>query len=134
MAERTYKKGIWIIYDGECPLCRSFVHAFHIKKKYGALYLINARQLDDDFLQSEIDRLSLNIDEGMIVYTSGEFYHGRDAVRFLALNCESQNKLWAFLSFILKMNVISSLVYPVMKSVRNIVLRVRGVKKINTKF
>lgn len=38
------KNALYLIYDDECPLCRSSAHALNIKKTVGNLVLINARE------------------------------------------------------------------------------------------
>lgn len=70
MSNLAEKEGVWFVYDGECPMCTSAAHALRIKKDYGALHLINAREAANDPLVKEINQQG--------------FYHGKDALKFMA--------------------------------------------------
>ncbi|MCD8566648.1 MAG: DUF393 domain-containing protein, partial [Alphaproteobacteria bacterium] len=73
MIQKAPKSGVWFIYDGECPLCRSAAHALRIRKDYGALHLINAREAQNDPLVQEVNQRGLDLDEGMAIYADGRF-------------------------------------------------------------
>ncbi len=42
--QAIYKNTLYLIYDDECPLCRSSAHSLNIKLAVGKLVLINARE------------------------------------------------------------------------------------------
>jgi predicted DCC family thiol-disulfide oxidoreductase YuxK len=75
MSNLAEKQGVWFVYDGECPMCNTAAHAFH---------LINARKTKDDPLIEEINKRKIDLDEGMVIYCEDRFYHGKDALKFMA--------------------------------------------------
>ncbi|MCD8497048.1 MAG: DUF4166 domain-containing protein [Alphaproteobacteria bacterium] len=127
----TDTDGIWFIYDGECPLCRSAAHALRIRKDYGALHLINAREAQDDPLVREVNQRGLDLDEGMAIYADGRFYHGKDALTFMARYGDTRNIFMAVCKALFWSDAFSTLTYPWMRGMRNWLLRRRGVGRID---
>ncbi len=125
------KDGVWFVYDGECPLCTSAAQALRIKKKHGSIHLIDARINSDDPLVEEINHRGFDLDEGMVIYHQSRFYHGRDALKFMAQYSEARNAFTVFCKSLFWSNTISTLTYPWMRGVRNLLLRRRGVKRID---
>lgn len=125
------KTGAWFVYDGECPLCNSAAHAFRIKQEHGSIHLIDARICAADPLIDAINERGLDLDEGMIIYAHGQFYHGKDALKFMAQYGDSQNVFMVLCKSLFWSNAISSLTYPGMRAVRNWLLRRRGIGPID---
>ncbi|MBL4891061.1 MAG: DUF4166 domain-containing protein [Rhizobiaceae bacterium] len=125
------KTGAWFVYDGECPLCNSAAHAFRIKKEYGSIHLIDARTCTDDPLIDEINERGLDLDEGMIIYARGQFYHGEGALKFMAQYGDASNAFMALCKSLYWSNTISSLTYPWVRGTRNWLLRRRGIGRID---
>ncbi len=85
MSNLAEKKGVWFVYDGDCPMCNTAAHAFRIRQEHGSLHLVNAREAsNDDPLIREINQRRLDLDEGMVIYCQDRFYHGSDALKFMA--------------------------------------------------
>lgn len=131
MSDLAEKNGIWFVYDGKCPLCTSAAHALKIKKKYGTLYLINAREAGNDPLLKEITLRGFDLDEGMVIYAQDHFYQGKEALKFMAQYGDARNVFTTFCKGLFWSDAISSLVYPWMRGTRNFLLRRRGVGRIN---
>jgi predicted DCC family thiol-disulfide oxidoreductase YuxK len=131
MNYKTEHSGIYFIYDGECPLCRSAAHALRIKKDYGTLHLINAREASDEPLVQEVNRRGLDLDEGMVIVVDGQFYHGKDALKFMARYGAAQNIFTALCKALFWPDWVSSLTYPWMRGMRNFLLRRLGVGRID---
>ena len=123
MSELANKEGIWFVYDGECPMCTSAAHAIRIKEDYGALHLINAREAANNPLVQEITKRGLDLDEGMVIVSPDRFYHGNDALKFMAQYGEARNICTGFCKSLFWSNIISSLTYPWMRGTRNMLLR-----------
>ncbi|MEJ2755215.1 MAG: DUF393 domain-containing protein, partial [Gammaproteobacteria bacterium] len=70
-------KDIYIVYDGECPLCRNAAMALKIKQEYGRLVLLNARECHEHAVVQEINNRGFDLDEGMVIYDGERFYHGK---------------------------------------------------------
>ena len=74
---------LWVVYDGECPFCSSYVQLYRLRDVAGRVHLIDAR--DSHPIVAEVRALGFDLDEGMAVKASGRFYHGAEAMHFLAL-------------------------------------------------
>lgn len=127
----TEKEGIWFVYDGECPMCTSAAHAIRIKQDYGYLHLVDARTAANDPLVQEISRRGLDLDEGMVIYAKDKFYHGKDALTFMAKYGDTRNVFTGLCKGLFWSKAITSLTYPWMRSTRNLLLRRRGVGRID---
>lgn len=124
------KSGVWFVYDGECPLCNSAAHALRIKKEYGSIHLLDARTSNDPLIQ-EITERGLDLDEGMVIYAEDTFYHGKDALSFMARYGDSSNGFTVFCKSLFWSGTISSITYPWMRGARNWLLRRKSVGRID---
>lgn len=124
-------RGIYFVYDGDCPLCTSAALALRIKQDYGTLNLINAREAADHPHVREITRRGLDLDEGMAIFADGRIYHGADALGFMARYGETRNAFMAATRALFWSEKLSALTYPWMRGVRNWLLRRRNVKPID---
>ena len=127
--EKNSNDDIWLVYDGDCPFCRNFSRYVRIRESAGTLHLVNAREPSQ--LVEQITEMGLDLDEGMVVKVGDNFYHGADAMHILSfLSSRSTwfNRLsyWSF-----KSKAISHFSYPIFRSLRNLLLRIRGVAKID---
>src|SRR6185312_9714082 len=75
--------GLTLIYDGQCPVCSSYVRYVRLKNSAGPLTLINAR--DGGELVDSVRRAGLDLDEGMVLIYGGRLYHGADCIHMMAL-------------------------------------------------
>jgi predicted DCC family thiol-disulfide oxidoreductase YuxK len=81
--EHSARGDVWIVYDGECPFCSSYVTLYRIRQNAGRVHLVNAREPHP--IVDEIRREDLDLDEGMAVKLNGRFYHGSAAMSILAI-------------------------------------------------
>jgi predicted DCC family thiol-disulfide oxidoreductase YuxK len=125
------EKGIWFIYDGQCPLCNSAAHALRIKKDYGAIHLINAREASENPIVRQVTQRGLDLDEGMVIYAQGRFYHGKEALKFMARYGAARNIFTALCKGLFWSDMLSSLTYPWMRGTRNFLLRRKNVGRID---
>ena len=125
------KEGVWFVYDGECPICNHAAEALRIKQDYGTLHTVNARDTNDDPLIEEINRLGLDLDEGMVIYTNGEFFHGKEALKFIAKYGDNKKIFMAASKGLFWSDRVASLMYPWMRSARNWFLKRKKVYRID---
>ncbi|MAH05750.1 MAG: hypothetical protein CL561_09345 [Alphaproteobacteria bacterium] len=123
--------GIYFVYDGECPLCRSAAYALRIKEKFGALHLINARTEADHPLMAEINKRGLDLDEGMIIYDGSNFYHGQTALEFMARHGAAKNSFTVFCKSLFRWRPITVITYPWMRGTRNMLIRNKNIGRID---
>lgn len=131
MNKLNEKPGVWFVYDGDCPICTQAATALRIKQRYGELHTLNAREAGADPLMDEINRRGLDLDEGMVIYVDGQFFHGKDALKFMARHGETQNMLMAAFKGLFWSDMLARLVYPWMRATRNGLLKRRGVGRID---
>lgn len=125
------KTGVWFVYDGECPICTRAAEALRIKQDYGTLHTLNAREVSADPLIAEINSRGLDLDEGMVIYVNGQFFHGKDALKFIAKYGENKNPFMTVFKGLFWSDGVSSLMYPWLRGTRNWLLRRRNVPRID---
>lgn len=115
-----------ILYDGECPFCKSYVSFARLRKALGTVELIDAREVPD--MVADYDARGYPIDGGMIVDTGDQIYYGGDAV--WAINTlVGRNPLLKVFSG----RTILNWCYPAMRFCRNAVVRLLGKTPIQSK-
>lgn len=126
----TDKNDVWFIYDGDCPICSTAAHALQIRKSIGELRLVNARDDKDHPLLLEINKRQLDLDEGMVLKYVDGFYHGEDALHMMALLGSGKGWLNRMNALLFRSKFIATVCYPVMRAIRNTLLRFKGVRQI----
>ena len=53
------KEDVWLVYDGECPVCKTYCKYIRIRAAVGNLHLVDARHSGE--LMDEITHLDQNI-------------------------------------------------------------------------
>ncbi|MEM7634890.1 MAG: DCC1-like thiol-disulfide oxidoreductase family protein [Pseudomonadota bacterium] len=118
-----------LIYDGDCPVCRSYTRYLSIKRAAGNFELLNAR--DNPPILEEINALNLDMDEGFVLKVGDRFYHGADAIHALAL-LSTRTGFFNKMNFLVfKSKTLSRFLYPILKTGRALLLAVLGKTKLN---
>jgi predicted DCC family thiol-disulfide oxidoreductase YuxK len=115
----------WLVYDDECPVCRTYCRYARIRDTVGELRLVDARQPGP--LMDEITAAGLDIDQGMVLKFRDVVYYGADAIHMLSL-LGTRSGLFnraCFLLFGSRMG--ARVLYPVGKAFRNILLKLLGI-------
>jgi predicted DCC family thiol-disulfide oxidoreductase YuxK len=76
-------RDLWVVYDGECPFCSSYVTLYRIRQQTDHVHLIDARSADP--VVNEVRRAGYDLDIGMVVKFEGRLYHGAEAMTVLAI-------------------------------------------------
>ncbi len=121
-------KNMKIIYDGECPFCSKYVRLIQLKKTLGYVELINARE--DPTIKEKLKRLSIDINQGMVLIDGEDIYFAEDCIHRLALLSTSSTFFNRINKFIFKNKIISKILYPIMKTGRNFILFILKRKQI----
>ena len=122
-------QGNWLAYDGECPFCARYTAWMDIQAHYGPMKLINLRE--DEALLADLERRGFDVDNGMVLYHDGEYFHGVDAVHRVALISTDSGLFNTINRFIFRHRWLSVVLYPIMVFGRNLTLRILGRKKIH---
>jgi len=120
---------ILLVYDKECPVCNAYCQIVRIRETIGDLKIVDAR--DKSEVLDEITARGLDIDQGMVLKMGGQLYYGSDAMHALALISSRSGLLNRLNYWIFKSKSISSWLYPILRSFRNLLLKVLGKTKIN---
>lgn len=123
--------GVWFLYDGECPMCRSVAQAVRIRRRYGSLHLVDARQAKDHPLYLDVARRGVSLDEGMVIYANGRFFHGKDALTFVARFDDPINPTTILSKVLFRARFVAASLYPVLRGCRNMLLAIKGVEQID---
>lgn len=120
---------LWLIYDGECPLCSNYAQFLRLKQTVGELILVDARQGGP--IVEEIRRLPHDLDDGMVVKIGERFYIGHEALHVLALLSDSRGVFNRVNRWMFSSAAAARLGYPWLKLGRQVVLRMKGVLPID---
>lgn len=72
-----------VIYDGECPVCASWMRMVRLRERIGRVELIDARAGDPRV--AALAAAGYDLDEGMVVVWNGHVYHGAPAMHLLSM-------------------------------------------------
>ena len=118
----------WLVYDGECPLCRNYTRYLSLKDAIRELTLVDARYGGP--LVEEIRNLPHSLNEGMVLKIGGRYYIGHEALNVLALLSESRGLFSRVNRLVFNSPLASRIGYPLLKLGRWLVLRIKGVPPI----
>jgi len=124
-----------IVYDKQCPACSLYCDLYKASAEDGQVELLDAR--DSSALMDRITGLGLDIDDGMVVATApedgseGELLYGAEAIQALAARDSGSGVFNAFDRMLFKHPRLAGLLYPVLRTFRNLLLKLLGVDRIN---
>jgi predicted DCC family thiol-disulfide oxidoreductase YuxK len=125
------KGDVWFVYDGECPLCSAAAHALRIRQAVGHLHLVDARIETSHPIIKEVRDLNLDLDEGMVIKFRETHYHGADALHVMAMLGTGRGWFNRLNAVLFRSKLLSRLCYPSLRAGRNLLIRLRGVEKID---
>ena len=129
MSEDGIGKGdVWLVYDGECPVCNTYCMHARVRDAVGRLHLVDARQ--PSALMDEITAAGLDIDQGMVVKFKDVMYYGPEAIRMLTLLSTSSGFFNHMNYYFFGSTRRAKVFYPLGKAFRNLVLKVLGIRYI----
>ena len=120
---------IVLVYDRECPACNAYCQVVQIRKSVGDLRIVDARENSEVLM--EITSQGLDIDQGMVLKMGDQLYYGSDAIHALALIGSRSGVLNRLNYWIFKSKTVSSILYPILRFCRNLLLKILGKCKIN---
>ena len=123
------KRDVQLVYDKQCPVCEFYCQRIDIEPSAGTLERVDARE--ESAVMAEITERGLDIDEGMVLKVGGDVYYGSDAINVLALMSSRTGVLNRLAYWTFRSQRSARLLYPVLKSCRNLLLKVLGRSRIN---
>jgi predicted DCC family thiol-disulfide oxidoreductase YuxK len=125
-ASRTSEN--WLLYDGDCPFCASYVGYVRLRETAGPVTLADARQYPD--LVAEAKTLGFDIDVGMVLKLDGHYYFGGDCIHALSLLTTPSGAFNRLNRALFKSRTVARIAYPLLRSGRNLALALLGRKRI----
>jgi predicted DCC family thiol-disulfide oxidoreductase YuxK len=122
---------VWFVYDGDCPICSVAARGLRIRKAVGSLNLVDARAETDHPILQEVRDRKLDLDQGMVIKFGDICYHGADALQVMALLGTGQGWFNRMNALLFRSKTLSQICYPPMRATRNLLIRLRGVDKID---
>lgn len=117
------EENIKVIFDGECPVCRSLKSLYESKGAQIPVDFIDARKLGEDELATVSNRSDLN--HGIEVQEQGEYSNGPKATQRLMRLSNSR-----VLRAIAKSDTLTRLGYWMLVHIRRIILRMLNRKSL----
>jgi len=123
------REEILLVYDRECPACNAYCRVVRIRESAGDLRIVDARENSE--VMDEITAQGLDIDQGMVLKMGNQLYYGSDAIYTLA-SIGSRSGAFSRLNYwIFKSKIACSILYPLLRFLRNWMLKMLGKTKIN---
>jgi len=129
MSPEPRQREILLVYDEECPLCDAYCRMARIQQSIGSLRLVNAR--DDSSVMREVTREGMDIDQGMVLKVDDVLYYGADAIHALSLMSSGSGVFNRLNHWIFRSSARSRVIYPALRSCRNLLLKLLRRTKIN---
>ncbi|MEQ1520316.1 MAG: DCC1-like thiol-disulfide oxidoreductase family protein [Aestuariivirga sp.] len=120
---------IVLVYDGECPICSAYCKALAIRQLESRFQIVNARQYHP--IIEIINEKGLNLEEGFVLKIEKEYFHGADAIHRLALISTGAGLFNRLNYLIFKSAYFSKILYPFLRTGRNIILFLLGRRKMD---
>lgn len=117
-----------IVYDGECPFCARFVAWQRLKDSVGPVQMQDAREAGA--LSAALWAAGYDLNEGMVLIWNDQVFHGDECVNRLALLSSGSGTFNALNAWVFRSPRMSALLYPVLRTGRNTLLRLLGRRKI----
>ena len=120
---------LWLVYDGECPLCSAWCKRARVRDAVGELVLVDAREPGP--LMDEITALGLDIDQGMVLKFREAIYYGPDAIRMVSLLSTPSGAFNRLNAWFFGGARRAGFWYPIGKAFRNFTLKLLGIRYID---
>lgn len=122
-------KQVVLVYDKECPACDNYCRLVRIREDIGDLVLVDAREPGP--ILDEITALGWDIDQGMVLKLEQQLYYGSDAIHMLSLLGTRSGVFNRLNYWLFKSKRLSHVLYPILRALRNLLLKLLGKTKIN---
>lgn len=120
---------IFLVYDKQCPACDFYCRLARIRESAGRLVLVDARAGGP--ILDEITAAGFDIDQGMVLKIGSELYYGADAIHMLSMLSTRSGLFNRLTHWLFRSRSMARALYPVLRSARNLLLKILGRTKIN---
>lgn len=116
-------KKINLYYDEDCPFCMEYSKYVELRKKYD-IKIFNARESIDKI--KVFRNKGFDINDGMIIEYESEIFQGSDAVKIIDKYIDKKSVFDQFISVIINLPGFKLVVYPIVKFLRIMILKLLG--------
>ena len=115
-----------LIFDGQCPFCQAYVATLEDQKKntQAGLNKVDARCAPE--LVEQLTDKNIDINAGIVLIKGEAFFQGAEALTILARGHAAKGKINGLPHYLLRYRLLSILIYPVLRTLRNLFLRFSG--------
>ncbi|MEE8084605.1 MAG: DCC1-like thiol-disulfide oxidoreductase family protein [Alphaproteobacteria bacterium] len=124
----TQNSNLEVVYDGECPFCRSYVTYCRLKEAFPEVVLTDARDVPERIALYRSQGMEIN--DGMIVLYGTAVYHGDKAMTILTQISRPDAIVQRLMRLLFKTPALAQIVYGVLMLGRNMTLSLLGRSKI----
>jgi len=119
-------EGSKLIFDGQCPFCQAYVASLEGRNKNSktGLNKVDARCAPE--LIEQLADKNIDINVGIVLIKGAEFFQGAEALTILARGHAAKGRINGLLHYLLHYRLLSILIYPVLRTLRNLYLRLSG--------
>lgn len=114
----------YIIYDGECPFCSQYVKLLRLRQSVGQIELVDGRQTHPAV--DHVERAGFVLNNEMALVHRGTIYSGAECINRLALLSTRSGVFNRLNALAFSSAPVSRVAYPVLRSLRNLTLRLMG--------
>lgn len=122
-------RDIQLLYDRQCPACDLYCRLVDVAPDQGRLVRLDAREPGE--VLDEVTALGLDIDEGMVLKIDDRLFYGADAISELARRSSRSGLFNCFASFMFRSPSVARVLYPILKTMRNLLLKLLRRTRIN---
>lgn len=124
LADRRQDRDDFVLYDGECPVCASYIAMSGLGETLDDPAPVDARQEPE--LVEAMRRQGLEINDGMIASVGGRIYYGPEVTRLIAERAAKAPATARGLLYVIGRAPWSRALYPLLVKGRRLLLRLRG--------
>lgn len=115
-----------LIFDGQCPFCQAYVNTLENQKQSSktGLNKVDARCAPE--LVAQLADKNIDINAGIVFIKDEQLYQGAEALTLLAREHAAKTGLNGLPHYLLRHRSLSNFLYPVLRTMRNLFLRLSG--------
>ena len=114
----------YLLYDGDCPACRSYLAISRLRQLKPDLAVLDARH--EPHLVGELRRRGYEINEGMVLALDGRIFFAAEVTRLIALFGEPNPRGRRLLLWTIGAAPWSLRLYPLLNRGRQFLLKLLG--------
>jgi predicted DCC family thiol-disulfide oxidoreductase YuxK len=114
----------YLLYDGECPACSSYVAFSRLRQLHPSLKVLDARE--NPGLVEDLRRRGYEINEGMVMQLDGRIFFGAEATRQIARHAQDGGALRGAVLNAVGDAPWSRALYPLLNRGRRLLLKALG--------